>query len=217
MKLNMSLFSLGFRRGTIHEVIVTTFDSSMKPHAAPMGASIRRADELILRPFVDTDTVKTLRTARCGVVNVTLDPSIFYRTAFKKEPWVKPIARTWFEQAKTVAAPRLKCSDSYIEFEVIAISGRGLRRVVRCKVLHTECHERRTMPYCRSTFATIEGIIHATRVREFLQKGVRGKARKLIDMIRYYGELVERVAPKSKEARMLHELNRRFKNPVDPI
>lgn len=89
--------------------------------------------------------------------------------------------------------------------------------MVRCKVLHIGFSGKRIAPYCRSIFATIESIIHATRVREYLKKGDYRKAQKLMDMIQYYGNLVHRVAPGSKEAKILHDLIMHIKNRVHLI
>jgi hypothetical protein len=202
----MSLFDLGFEKGSIYETIVTTFDSKKRPHAAPMGVTIIGAGNLILRPFIETGTLENLRAHRCGVVNVTSNPWTFYKTALKKEPWVEPSPKSWFEPAKKVMAPRLKSSDSFVEFIVSSISGNGPRGIVRCKVVHTKFTERKVSPYCRSTFAAIEGIIHMTRVKMLLVQHEPREAEKLINLVRYYRELVDRVSPKSDEAKIIHSL-----------
>ena len=204
----MSLSSLGYRKGSIYEVIVTTFDAQKRPHAAPMGVTVSKAREFILRPFVETETLNTLKVSKCGVINVTSNPWRFFRTALKNEAWVGPPPSSWFEHAKQVMAPRLRSSDSYAEFHVMDILGHGPRRLIRCKVVHVDSTKREVTPYCRSTSATIESIIHATRVKELLKEGdIRG-AKRLIDLMKYYGELTNRVSPKSDEAKIIRCLLR---------
>jgi len=203
--MTQSLFDLGFHKGSIYETIITTFDSKNRPHAAPMGTTVTSASNLILRPFIDTETFKNLRARGCGVLNVTSDPRMFHRTALKNERWVGKPPKTWFESAKKVDAPRLSSSDSYVEFSVSSISTDELRSIARCKVVHTEFTERKVAPYCRGTFVAVESIIHATRARELIKSRPR-EARKLIELIRYYGELVDRVAPGSNEAKIVHDI-----------
>lgn len=213
--MNMSLFDLGFDKGSIYEIIVTTFDSKKRPHAAPMGVTISGATNLILRPFIETETLENLRARRCGVVNVTSNPWTFYKTTLKREPWVGPLPKSWFEPAKKVMAPRLVSSSSYADFIVSSISGNGLRQIVRCKVVHTEFTKTKAAPYCRGTFAAIESIIHMTRVRTFLGQHKSRDAKRLIDLVKYYSELVDRVSPKSEETKIIHSLLKHLRDRED--
>ena len=209
--MKVSLLDLGFHKGSIYETIVTTFDSKRRPHVAPMGVTISGANNLILRPFLGTETFRTLNTLRCGVVNVTSDPWRFYKTALKNETWVGSPPRSWFEPAKRVIAPRLKSCDSYVEFAVTSTSGNGPRRSVRCRVVHVKVMRKKVAPYCRSMFAAIECIIHATRIREFQKSGASGDAGRLIELMEYYEDLVERVSPRSVECKIIHSLLRHLR------
>jgi hypothetical protein len=204
--MTQSLFDLGFHKGSIYETIITTFDSKNRPHAAPMGTTVTDARHLILRPFINTETFRNLIARGCGVLNVTSDPRMFHKTALKSEPWVGPPPKTWFESAKKIDAPRLSSSDSYVEFSVSSLSTDGPRGIARCKVVHTEFAERKVAPYCRGTFAAIESIVHATRVKELFKTRKPREARKLIELMKYYEELVDRVSPRSEEARIVHRI-----------
>ncbi len=210
----MSLSSLGYRKGSTYEVIVTTFDAQKRPHAAPMGVTVTKAREFILRPFAETETLNTLRISRCGVINATSDPWKFFRTALKREVWVNPPSRTWFQNAKRVMAPRLRSFDSYAEFHVIHISSSGRRRMIKCKVVYVESLKSVNKPYCRSMPAVIESIIHATRIKELLKEGDICGANKLLDLIKYYGELAKRVSPRSGETKITRSLLRHMEGLV---
>ena len=214
--MTQSLFDLGFHKESTYETITTTYDSKNQPHAAPMGITVTGAKQLILRPFINTETFRNLRARGCGVLNTTLDPWMFYKTALKSEPWAGPPQKTWFESAKKVDAPRLSSSDSYVEFSVTSISADRLRGIVRCKVVHTEFTERKIAPYCRGTFAAIESIVHATRVKELFKTRKPREARELMELMRYYGELVDRVSPRSEEARIVHRILKHVGNLKKP-
>jgi hypothetical protein len=75
---------LGFLRGCVVETIVTTSDEAGEPNAAPMGAYTETWRPLTLRPYTDTLTFRNLKVSRSAVVNLTLNPEVFYRAAFKE-------------------------------------------------------------------------------------------------------------------------------------
>jgi len=204
--LSRPLSDLGFRRGRVYETIVTTAGFKDRPNAAPLGVTVSSSRGMILRPFAGTETLDNLRTARCGVVNVTSDPWRFYKTALKREPWVGPPPSSWFEPARKINAPRLKGSDSYVEFVVSNISTKGLRRLVRCRAVHVEFAGRKNAPYCRSSYAAIESVIHATRVKEFLGKRNLHDAKRLIDLVGHYSELASKIAPESADVKIIRSI-----------
>ena len=193
----MVLKELGFKAGRIHESIVSTYDESKTATAAPMGISTDDLERIVVRPYLETTTYRNLSSRRCAVINLTHDPEIFYRTAFKDAKKGDRLPEDWFEGAITVDAPRLRAAYAVLEVSVEEVRAEGDRATALCRVRLAEERPLIHGPYCRSTFATIESIIHATRVKMFLEKEEMRKAEPLIGKINQYRDLVKRVDPNS--------------------
>jgi hypothetical protein len=192
------------RKGQIYETVVSTYDADCKPNAAPMGIVPLSKQSLLIRPFKTSSTYRNLLETRCGVINVTSVPEVFYRTTFKHEDRGRKALLGWFEPAKTIAAPRIKLAEGHIEFTVRNLQEKNEDRAqFICKARLIEA--KRTFPqaYCRGAFASIECIIHATRIKEYLSNERDVEAEKLISLIDYYRELTDRVSPYSKNAQII--------------
>jgi len=198
---------LSLERGHIYEVILSTFTEDGRPTAAPMGITLADDESLIVRPFKTSLTFQNLKAKRCGVANITSDPALFYAAAFKWIEKNREILLNQFERARSVDAPRIKVADGYVEFAVErAVDESEDRGRFICPIRMAEVRTSSVKPYCRSTFATIECVIHATRVREYLSRGWTDRADRLTKLIEYYGDLVGRVSPDSQYDRIIREL-----------
>lgn len=198
---------LSIERGHTYEVILSTFTEDGRPTAAPMGITFEDDGALIVRPFKTSLTFQNLKAKRCGVANITSDPALFYATAFKWIEKNREILMDRFERATTVDAPRIKVADGYVEFAVERAIDEGEDRGrFICPIRMAEVGTALVKPYCRSAFATIECVIHATRVREYLSRGWTDRAHRLTELIEHYGDLVERVSPGSQYDRIIREI-----------
>jgi len=208
-----NLADLGFSKGLIAETVVSTYSISGQPNAAPMGVTMENAQRLTLRIYTSSLTYKNLQTKRCAVVNVTSDPELFYRTAFKEANVEGRVPQEWFEKAEAVDAPRLRAADAHVEVTVADITPFDAERAeVTCEVKLVKVLNVLSKVYCRASFATIEAIIHATRVKAFLTHGDRQKqeqALKLIETIRECRDVVNRVAPRSRYSEIMADLTQR--------
>lgn len=202
------LTSLGFLKNVIVEAIVSTYNADGQPNAAPMGVKTEDATHVVIRPYISTLTYKNLQSKKCAVINVTSNPELYYRTAFK-EANLEANTIEWFENAEIVDAPRLRMADAFVEVSVAYIKSLDAERVeVLCNVQLIKAPSLLPKAYCRATFATIEAIIHATRVKVFLagDRRMREQAYKLIELIEHYNALVNRVAPQSRYSRIMADL-----------
>jgi len=207
-----SLSQLGLAKDHVYETVLSTYNADGKSTAAPMGIIPKSSRRFIIRIFKGTLTFKNLQRLRCGVVNLTNDPEIFYKTAFKETSGFRSLEAGWFEKARAVKAPRLRSADAKIEFRIKKIeSFDDVRSRVTCEVERIDF--RRTLPvgYCRGAFAAIECIIHATRIQQYLSEGRLGHAEKLIALVNYYKDLAERVSPDSKYVSII----RRVRSQID--
>ena len=207
------LQDLGFREGTISETIVSTCDSNGKSNAAPMGVELKNNNQLVIRPFVSSLTYKNIQATQSAVVNLTFDPNLFYTTAFKEANPNGELPANLFEKAKTVSAPRLESAKAFVEVSVKETRCIGAERAeFLCNIQHIE--SKKTLPevYCRAQFATIEAIIHATRIELFL-KGTEQQQKQainLLDLVNVCQDVVNRTAPNSGYSEIMNDLTQRI-------
>jgi hypothetical protein len=208
------LADLGFSKGVIVETVVSTYGSVGQPNAAPMGAIMEQAQRMVLRIYTSSLTYKNLQAKRCAVVNVTSDPEMFYRTAFKEVNPEGKIPTGWFEKAETVEAPRLRAVDAHIEVTVVNVAHfDGEKAEITCEAKRVHASTVLPQAYCRASFAAIEAIIHATRVKHFLMHGEKQEqALNLLEKIRDCQDVVNRVAPSSRYSEIMADLTRRVES-----
>lgn len=206
MSIDYDLSSLGFIKKGIVETIVSTYGADGLPTAAPMGIITRDMKSLIIRPYTTSSTYRNLLLRRCAVVNLSTDPTMFYKTAFKDANPDNRVPAEWFEKIDGIDAPKLRDADACIMVKVTSIgkSRDGRARMVG-KVEGVDAKRLTPRAYCRASFAVIESIIHATRIKVFMRKE-RERAKKLIELVEYYSELVDRVVPGSTYVATMREL-----------
>jgi hypothetical protein len=207
------LTSLGFLKNAIMETIVSTYNANGQPNAAPMGVKAEGTKHIVIRPYTSTLTHTNLQSKRCAVINVSSNPELFYRTAFKETNPGGKIRTEWFEKAETVNAPRLRMADAFVEVSVADMKLlRAERAEVLCNVQLIKASGLLPKAYCRATFATIEAIIYATRVKLFLtgDRQKREQAHRLIELIEHYNAVVNRVAPNSHYSEIMSDLTQRI-------
>jgi hypothetical protein len=208
-----SLANLGFLENIILETIVSTYNANGEPNAAPMGVKTEDMKHLIIRPYTSSLTYANLQSKQCAVVNITSNPELYYRTTFKEVNPKGRIPSEWFEKAEKVDAPKLRVADAFIEVSVIDINlSEAERATVLCDVQLVKAPNLLPKAYCRAVFATIEAIIHATRVKLFLKgdQEKRKEAYRLIGLIDHYSALVSRVAPDSRYSAIMADLKKRI-------
>jgi hypothetical protein len=209
-----TLTDLGFSKSAIVETIVSTYNGDGQPNAAPMGATMDSLQRLAFRIYTSSLTYKNLQSKRCAVVNVTSDAEVFYRTAFKEANPNGKLPLEWFGKAEKVDAPKLRAADAHIEVAVADAMSLDAERVeVFCDVKLIRASTVLPRAYCRALHATIEAIVHATRVKVFIGHADRQKreqALKLLETIRQCRDVVNRVAPNSCYSEIMADLNRRI-------
>jgi hypothetical protein len=209
------LQDLGFREGTISETIVTTCDLNGNPNAAPMGIEPKNNNQLIIRPFVTSLTYKNIQATKSAVANITFDPHMFYVTAFKEANPDGKLSTNLFETKKTVCAPRLKSAKAYVEVAVKKTASVGADRAeFLCDVKDIESAKIIPQVYCRAQFATIEAIIHGTRIELFLKgnEQQQNRALELIKLVNVCQEVVNRTAPNSVYSKIMNDLTQRIES-----
>lgn len=205
---------LGLAPREVFEVILTTLAADGLPNAAPMGVWVREDWSLTLRPFRDTLTARNLTQIDEAVINITNDPYMFFRTAFKEEVAVGE--QLSFEPARSVKAPRLHGMLGYIE---VSLKPRGSQPATsapksepdvmeyKCSVRKVDAPNQPPQVHSRARCAAIEAVIHATRIRA-LHSVDPAKSKQLLVQMQECRALIQRVAPGSPHAQVVEETMR---------
>ena len=208
-----TLTDLGFSKGAIVETVVSTYSADGQPNAAPMGVTMENSQRMAFRIYTSALTYRNLQAKRCAVVNVTSNPEVFYRTAFKEANPNGKLPLDWFGKAETVDAPSLRGAEAHIEVAVTDMAPFDAESaMVFCDVKRIQASTILPQVYCRAVFATIEAVVHATRVKVFLthpDEQKREQALKLLDTIQECRAVVNRVAPNSRSAEIMADLTQR--------
>ncbi len=208
-----NLIDLGFLKGIIGETIVSTYDINGQPNAAPMGVLIENSEQLKIKPYITSLTYKNLKTKRCAVINLTSSPKLFYITAFKDVKSDEKLSDRMFEKAEAVDAPRLREADANIEISVEKIDSFGSDRAeILCNVQLVGLSKILPKVYCRAQFATIEAIIHATRISPFMKGNnqQQKQAIQLLELVNVFDDVVKRTAPNSIYSEIMADLTQKI-------
>ena len=206
------LTDLGFLKGMIFEAIVSTYNQDGSPNAAPMGTTMQNQQTISLNIFNSSETNRNLKTNKCAVINFTNNIEVFYRTAFKEANPNGKLPQEWFEKAGTVNAPKLQLSDVTLDVLVASMESIGAEKTnFSCNILKINVEKMYPQIYCRAMAITLEAIIHATRVKAFVNDVKQQKnSNNLLELIGNNGNVVNRVAPNSIYTTIMADLTKRI-------
>jgi hypothetical protein len=207
-----NLTDLGFSKDVIAETIVTSYDENFRPNAAPMGSRMESEKQIMITLFDTSSTLKNLRSNLCAVINVTSNAEMFYRTALKETSPEGKLPQNWFEKATKINAPQLRMADATVEISVSELKPISCQKTqALCDVKHVEAKNTPPKAYCRALSATIEAIIHATRIKVFAEKRIeQEKLNRLRTLVDDCNDIVNRTAPNSNYAQIMTDLNKQI-------
>jgi hypothetical protein len=209
--LMVELTDLGFSKDVFSETIVSTYNPDGSINSAPMGLKMKDNQHLFMNIFNTSSTCRNLKLKKHAVVNLTSNIEIFYKSAFKEANIDGKIPTQWFARAAVVEAPKLSSSDGSIEVSIDSMSDDGERTEFSCKVKSISAIRRYPQVYCRAMPLTLEAITHATRVKVFMKASKKqNEVSELIETIKKYAHIVERVAPNSEYTAVLADLLNRI-------
>lgn len=206
------LTDFGFSEGTIFEVILSTYNRDGTPNAAPMGASLQNPQTLSLNIYNSSQTSRNLNASGCAVVNLTGDIEVFYKTTFKEVNPDGKLTQEWFEKAEAVNAPKLRMAEATIDVSVADIKPfEADKTKFTFKVEQIKATKICPQVYCRAKALTLEAIIHANRVKAFINdKKQQKNIRKLLSTIENSRDIINRVAPNSMYSAIMADLMQRI-------
>ncbi|MGA3111137.1 MAG: DUF447 domain-containing protein [Candidatus Bathyarchaeia archaeon] len=202
------LTDLGFRKSTIAETIVSTFNEDGSPNAAPMGATLKDDQSLTIDFYNSSTTLNNMKARMCAVINLTGNIEVYYRAAFKEANPNGVLPKDWFVKAGSVNAPKLDLAEATIELSVkglTSVNSEKTRAIFAVEQLQAE--KRYPQVYCRAFGLTLEAIVHATRVKVLAGDPTeRENVSELIRKIRDCDVMVDRIAPSSMYSVVMADL-----------
>ncbi len=206
------LTDLGFSKGVIFEVIVSTYNPDGTPNAGPMGAIMKNPQTISLNLYNSSQTSRNLKTNKSAVINLTGNIEVFYKTAFKEANPDGKLPQEWFEKAEAVNAPKLRLAEATIDVTVADIVPIGAEKTkFSCNIGQINAAKLFPRVYCRAMPATLEAIIHATRVKAFAKdEKKKEQVSQLLGLIENCKDVVERTAPNSAYSEVMADLTKRI-------
>ena len=189
----------------IYETIFTTYNNDFKPNAAPIGISTPDMKKIIAKLYTSSQTYRNISEKKCAVINITNDLSLFYQTSIDKKSLERETKI--FEKSKIIDAPILIPASAYIEANVESIRKIDKDRFkIIFRIIHSEILDPCATPMCRAPGLILESIIHATRIESYTCKGEQKKAEQLIDLVKNYRELINRIAKRTKYEELMDKI-----------
>lgn len=194
----MSITTLPFQSEIIYEAIITTFDRKNKPNAAPMGFTITKEKQVIIRPFKESDTYKNLQHQKACIVNITNDPDLFVKSTLFQDL----LTDDFYNKSKMINAPILKaCKGNHIVLKVANETEEEERGIFYCDIINAELCKENVQPHTRAFSSLIEILIHTTRVIHFTKiKGPNdSNVKQLRELIEHHSQIISRVTNKDSQ------------------
>jgi hypothetical protein len=202
---------IGFCKGVISEVILSTYNLDKEPNSAPMGMVMLDEQHLTVDIYNSSLTCQSIKQNKCAVVNLTDNIEFFYRSAIKEANPSGKLPIDWFKNSRNVNAPKLRLAVATVEVsaqELVPLTNGKTHFVFKVESIQAPC--KYPQVYSRALPLTVEAIIHATRVKELAKDQTQQKKLdELLGLIESYGKIVSRVAPNSSCSLVMADLTRR--------
>jgi uncharacterized protein len=206
------LTDLGFSKGVIFETILSTFNPNGTPNVAPMGVIMIDPKTIGLTLFNSSLTSRNLGAKRCAVINLTSDIDVFYKAVFKEANPDGKLPQEWFEKAEAVNAPKLRLAEATIDVTLVNMEPVGAEKTkFSCNIERINVMKICPHAYCRAMPLTLEAIIHATRVKAFVNDEMQKKnVSNLLKIIENCNYVVNHTAPNSTYSVVMADLMKRI-------
>ncbi|MEM3587395.1 MAG: DUF447 family protein [Candidatus Jordarchaeaceae archaeon] len=189
----------------IYETIFTTYNSDFTPNAAPMGIITPDMRNIVANIYSSSQTYRNILERKCAVINITNDVFLFYQSLIEKRSLEKEA--NLFKKSKKIAAPILISASAYIEATVESIKKiDGNRFKIFFSVKDAEIIDPCATPICRAPNLILESLIHLTRIETFNRSGETKKAEQLIEQVKSYRELINRIAAETKYQLLMEKI-----------
>ncbi|MGR8947381.1 MAG: DUF447 domain-containing protein [Gammaproteobacteria bacterium] len=139
----------------IYESIICTNNADGIAHLTPLGYRYE-TDQVILSPYVPSNTLSNLRITREATLNFTDDVRVYAGCLTGRRDW--PLTA-----AATVETRRLQNCLSHLEVKVVDVLEDELRPQFKCRIVNQDTHAA-FRGFNRAQSAVVEACILATRL-----------------------------------------------------
>ena len=139
----------------IFESIIATKDADGKAHLSPLGYRFE-GEQIVLAPFVPSNTLDNLRRDKVAVLNFTDDVRVFAGCLTGRRAW--PVVK-----ATKIDGWRLEDSLAYAELQIEHIEEDPVRPKFLARIVH-EVNHQQFRGFNRAQAAVVEAAILATRL-----------------------------------------------------
>ncbi|MFW9922678.1 MAG: DUF447 domain-containing protein, partial [Candidatus Thorarchaeota archaeon] len=167
----MNSDSLPLELNVIYEVLVTTINEEGKPNIAPMGVKLVNNGEIIIQPFVQSNTFENMWNKEECILNFTKDPYLFTQSTLFQDELTADV----FTKIPDSEIPVLKkCVNNYSVLKVLerSKSEESNRALFKCKIIKTIIVPELGIPYTRAHTLLFEILIHASRIESFTKYNI---------------------------------------------
>ncbi|MCD6323959.1 MAG: DUF447 family protein [Desulfurococcales archaeon] len=175
-----------------HEAVAVTLGEGDLPNAAPMGVDLGSDDELILKPYLKTETFKNLMRVPELTLNFTVDSLIFFDSLLNPQ-------RIKYIPAKKVKPPVINGPiDLYVEGRVESVEvDLNLRRAyVRIRPVNLYEGPGSRLGFSRADAALIEALIYLTKAEALKSEVGPEVMQELLNHVRRSLSLADRLGSK---------------------
>ncbi len=192
-----TLDKLGFTLNSYVETILATRNLDGSFNAAPMGI-IRTSNGLEVKPFNSTKTYLNLHKGNGASINITDDPVIFLKTAFKEELKDSPRVRDWVVDGVDGVILVEKMGEAELS---------DIRSSFTLEPVKISIYRKEPTVFSRGRAEAIEAVIHATRVKVFHSEGREAEVLRLTERLKTCFDVINRVSSKeSAEAGVMKSI-----------
>lgn len=196
-----TLKRLGFTEGDIVESILITRDEKGEFNPAPMGV-IRDSNLLEVRIFKSSNSFKNLINDDKASINLTDDPLLFHKAAFKEDLGETPLIADWILNGSdtTIYSEKLsekEFSDNRYSFFLNPVS--------------INIRKKEPTVFSRGRAQAIEAIIHATRIKSFHSENRIQEVKTLLELVEWCFNVINKVShPDSNALKVVTSLKELF-------
>lgn len=150
------------KRGIVYEAIISMLDQG-HPYATPVGFQIND-DKLVVRFYKGYRTHELLEKTLNPVLNITRDPAVFFKAAFKAETGGLSLEDFIVDEVRGLVY--LKNAEAHLVLKLKDIEDHEDYSLFRYEVLEERVNQLETLePYTRCYSSLIELIIYASKVK----------------------------------------------------
>jgi hypothetical protein len=199
--ISKTLKKLGFTENCIVEIILVTKNESNNYNAAPMGV-IRKNNMFEVSPFKSSTTYRNLHKTKHASINITNDPMLFYKTAFKNQSKDTFHINDWIIEDSNASIMVEKKREVMFS---------NIRASITLNPIKIFINKKEPTVFSRGRAEAIEAVIHATRVNAFHSKKREIEVEELLKKIKNSFNVITRVSDKnSAEMKVVENLKNLF-------